>query len=55
MADRDKREDIDPEMIENLQILIHMDILEHEKDWQDLEEMDEIGEALNDEESSDEA
>jgi hypothetical protein len=33
----DKKEDLDKEMLENLDILLNMDVLESEDDWTHLE------------------
>ena len=55
MDNQKNLEEVDPEMLENLDILINMDVLEKESDWQNIEEMDDAGEEMSDEEFNDEA
>lgn len=55
MDNQKNRNEVDPEMLENLDLLMNLDVVEKESEWQDIEEMDEVGEEVSDEELFDEA
>lgn len=55
MADQRNRESIDPEMLKNLELLINLDVLESEDDWNEIEKLDELQDQKEDERFSDES
>jgi hypothetical protein len=42
---------LDPEMLKNLDLLLDMDVIEEEADWETVEELDEVAEAPEEETS----
>lgn len=38
-------EQLDPEMLNNIDLLLEMDVIESEKDWETVEEMEEVADA----------
>ncbi len=52
--DEKKSDSVDPEMLKNLDLLMNMDVVENESDWDSIENLDEDDE-IPEEELSDEA
>ncbi len=45
--DDNSNNNVDPEMLKNLELLINMDVLENEEDWDSIENLDENQDILN--------